>query len=51
MIYDTSNKNKSFLKMSKYLRERNIKNNKFMLALYDENIKGLDPYSKDLTPE
>lgn len=51
MIYDTSTKNKSFLKMSKYLRERKIKNNKFMLALYDENIKGLDPYSKDLTPE
>ena len=37
--------------MSKYLRERNIKNNKFMLALYDENIKGLDPFSKDLTAE
>lgn len=51
MIYDVKTKNISFLKMSKYLRDRNVKNNKFMLTLYDETIQGVDPYRRDLTPE
>lgn len=51
MIYDVKTKNISFLKMSKYLRDHNVKNNKFMLTLYDESIQGLDPRSASLTAE
>lgn len=51
MIYDVKTKNISFLKMSKYLREKNVKNNKFMLTLYDETLQGIDPYRRDLTVE
>lgn len=51
MIYDVSTKNISFLKVSKLLRERGVKNNKFLLALYDEGLVGVDPYDKNLTQE
>lgn len=50
MIYDVKTKNKSFILCSKMLRERGVKNNKFMLTLYDETLVGVDPYAKDLTP-
>ncbi len=43
-------KNTSFLHMSKYLRENGIKNNKFMLVLYDKTLKDVDVHSKHLTP-
>lgn len=51
MIYDIHTKNISFLQVSKQLRDRGVKNNKFMLALYDESLVGVDPYSDDLTTE
>ena len=48
MIYDVKTKNLSFLKVSKVLREKGIKNNKFMLTLYDEGLQNIDPYSKEV---
>lgn len=51
MIYDTKTKNISFLKMSKILRERGVKNNKFMLTLYDEKLTGVDPHDKNISAE
>lgn len=49
MIYDVTTKNTSFLELSKYLRQHKIKNNKFMLTLYDETLQGVDPYDPSLT--
>lgn len=48
MIYDIHTKNISFLKVSKMLRDRGVKNNKFMLTLYDKDLVGIDPYSKEV---
>ena len=48
MIYDVHTKNISFLKVSKMLREKGVKNNKFMLELYDESLVGVDPRSKEV---
>jgi len=48
MIYDVKTKNLSFLKVSKTLREKGVKNNKFMLILYDEGLQGVDPRSKEV---
>ncbi len=49
MIYDIKTKNKSFLKVSKMLKDRGVTNNKFMLALNDESLQGIDPRSDSLT--
>jgi hypothetical protein len=49
MIYDVNTKNISFLKVSSHLRKVGVKNNKFMLALIDESLIGVDPHSKELT--
>ena len=49
MIYDVQTSNKSFLKMSVILRRRGVKNNKFMLTLYDKDLQGVDPHSRKLT--
>lgn len=49
MIYDVHTKNISFLRVSKMLRERGVKNNKFMLTLYDPTLVGVDPYDPNLT--
>jgi hypothetical protein len=51
MIYDTTTKNLSFLEVSKVLRLKGINNNKFMLALYDSSLVGVDPFSANLTME
>ena len=51
MIYDITTNNRSFLVVSQQLKEHGVKNNKFMLALYDEKLVGVDPYSPDLTEE
>ena len=48
MIYDISTKNISFLRVSKMLRDRGVKNNKFMLILYDKDLVGVDPHSKEV---
>lgn len=42
-IQDT--KNISFLKMSKLLKDKGIKNNKFMLYLIDKGLNNIDPHN------
>ena len=49
MIYDVNTSNRSFLKMASVLRQNGVKNNKFMLALHDETLVGVNPHSPDLT--
>ena len=44
-ICDLSTKNLSFLKMAILLNEMGIKNNLFMLALHDKDLKGIDPHN------
>jgi len=44
-------RNLSFIKMSYLLRQMGVKNNKFMLALIDPSLQGVDPHSPDLTEE
>lgn len=43
-------KNRSFLEMHYYLKNIGIKNNAFMLKLYNTNLIGVDPYDPKLTP-
>lgn len=43
-----STKNKSFLVMHKYLESIGIKNNKFMLALIDPDLDGINPHDPSL---
>ncbi|MDD3172132.1 MAG: hypothetical protein PHF63_00435 [Herbinix sp.] len=50
-IYDTDTTNLSFIQMSTDLKIQGIKNNKFFLKLYDVSLKGIDPYSKNLTTD
>ena len=49
MIYDITTKNRSFLQASVDLRKRGVKNNKFMLSLYNTELVGVDPFSPNLT--
>lgn len=51
MIYDLQTKNLSFLKMAKEMKDRGIKNYKFILKLYDEKLQGVDPHDKNLSLE
>ena len=44
-------KNKSFLRVSEILAEKGIKNNKFMLALFDPGLANIDPYDPNLSEE
>ena len=50
-MYDIKTKNISFLKVSKKLRDRGVKNNKFMLELKDPTLQGVDPYDPNLTAD
>lgn len=46
MIYDISTKNLSFVRMAKKLKTLyNVRNNKFMLELYNEELQGIDPFT------
>ena len=49
MIYDINTKNKSFLRVAKMLKDRGVKNNKFMLQLFDSSLVGVDPFDPKLT--
>lgn len=44
-IADTTTSNLSFLKMALILNELGIQNNLFHLALYDRDLKGIDPHN------
>ena len=43
--------NTSFLTVSRVLADKGVKNNKFMLALFDEGLANVDPHADDLTDE
>lgn len=47
MVLQLNTKNKSFLKVSYLLKERNIKNNNFMLRLLDDTLLDVDPFDYD----
>lgn len=47
--YDYATRNKSFMDMHKYLKSIEVKNNRFMLTIYDISLIGLDPYDPNLT--
>lgn len=46
--YDYTTTNKSFLDMYLYLKSINVKNNNFMLILFDKELLGVDPYDPNL---
>ena len=48
--YQMSTNNRSFLNMHYYLKSIGIKNNRFMLALLDPDLDGIDPYDRTLSP-
>lgn len=48
---DFETDNKSFLLLAKTYKEMGIKNYYFHLALMDPSLKGVDPFSEDLTME
>lgn len=43
-IYDFETKNKTFIELYNDLYKLGIKNNKFVLRLYDPDLKGISPY-------
>lgn len=48
IYYQRSTTNKSFVDMSNYLEKIGIKNNRFMLALLDPDLAGVDPHDPNL---
>lgn len=42
---DTTTNNISFIRLSMQLRSMGIKNNKFILALHDRDLRGIDPHN------
>ena len=50
-IVDYQTSNKSFIKMAMVLKSMGIKNNKFMLALYNPKLQGVNPHDPNLTTE
>ena len=48
IYYHMSTTNRSFLNMHYYLKDIGIKNNKFMLALLDPDLRAIDPFDPNL---
>lgn len=48
VYYQKSTTNESFLKVHYYLKETGVENNKFMLALLDPDLAGIDPFDRRL---
>jgi len=48
---DYSTRNKSFLAMHFYLKKKGLKNNNFMLMLFDQGLIGVDPFDPNLSPQ
>lgn len=48
-VYQMSTTNKSFLELHYFLKSRGIKNNKFMLLLYDPDLAAIDPHDTHLS--
>jgi len=50
-IVDYDTRNMSFIKMAVLLKRMGVENNMFFLALTQPELKGVDPHSKNLSPE
>lgn len=48
-VYQMSTNNKSFLEMHYFLKSQGIKNNRFMLVLFDPDLAGVDPHDPNLS--
>lgn len=48
VFYQMNTRNKSFMEMHYYLKAKGIKNNKFHLLLYDNDLANIDPYDPSL---
>jgi hypothetical protein len=48
-VADYGTRNASFVRVSRILESKGVRNNRFMLALFDEELAGVDPYAGDLT--
>lgn len=48
VYYQTTTTNASFMKMHYWLKASGIQNNKFMLALLDPDLAGIDPFDRRL---
>ena len=51
VFYEMETTNESFKRMYLYLKSIGIKNNKFMLMIYNKDLIGVDPYDKNLSVE
>lgn len=49
--FELNCKNESFVKMHNILESKGIKNNLFMLAIYNKDLIGIDPYDSNLTDD
>jgi len=49
VIYDAETPNKSFIKLSTIYKKKGIENNKWMLALCQKDLIGVDPHSSELS--
>lgn len=50
IYYQYSTSNKSFLEIHYFLKNKGVKHNKFMLALLDQDLAGVDPFDPNLSP-
>lgn len=50
IVYQYNTKNQSWIRMHYLLKLLGVKNNKFFLALYHEELLNVDPHSPDITP-
>jgi len=48
-IIDLSTKNKSFIRLAGLYKKMGVKNNAFILALHNPDLKGVDPFNSELT--
>ena len=48
IYYQMNTKNESFIFMHRYLKARGIRNNRFHLLLYDQDLANVDPYDPNL---
>ena len=50
VFFDVKTKNTSFIKVSKELKDNNIRSYMFPLMIYDQGLIGVDPYDENLSP-
>lgn len=50
-IVDLNTSNKSFVRLAQLYRSMGVKNHAFVLALHNPDLVGVDPHSKNLTPQ